>query len=78
MFEHMLAEELIANYKNTYREDDCIDPFMRPIQVRPSIIDRVLLVLGDTMISVGLKLKYRPHASLTPEGAHAPNFIIML
>ena len=78
MFEHMIAVNMKMNTKNTYREDECIDTFMKPVQFRPSLIDRVLPALGDAMISVGLKLKYRPHASLTTEQAHAPNFLITL
>jgi hypothetical protein len=78
MFEHMIAETLKMNTKNTYRDDDCIDAYMKPVQFRSSIIDRVLPILGDAMISIGLKLKYRPHASLITEHAQAPNYLIML
>jgi hypothetical protein len=78
MFEHMIAEDMKMSTKNTHREDECIDAFMKPVQFRPSLIDRVLLALGDAMIRFGLKLKYRPHTSLTTEQAHAPNFLIML
>jgi hypothetical protein len=78
MFEQLIAENMKINAKNTYREDGYIDAFVKPVQFRPSLIDRVLLTLGDVMISVGLKLKQRPQASLTTEQAHAPNFLIML
>ncbi len=78
MFEHMIAEKMKMNASTTNRDDDCIDPYMRPVQFRPSFIDRVLPALGDAMINVGLKLKYRPHASLNTEQASSPNYLIML
>jgi hypothetical protein len=78
MFEQLIAEDMKLNTRNTYREDDCIDAYMKPIQFRPSLIDRVLTTLGDALIRFGLKLKYRPSASLTSKQAHAPNFLIML
>jgi hypothetical protein len=78
MFEHMITEKIKINLKNSYRDDDGIDPFMKPVQFRPSFIDRTLLSLGEAMISVGLKLKERPSASLTTEQAQSPNFLIML
>jgi hypothetical protein len=78
MFEHMIAEDMKMSYKNTCCDADGIDTFMKTVQIRPSLIDRTLLTLGDVMISVGLKLKERPSASLTTEQAQAPNFLIML
>jgi hypothetical protein len=78
MFEHMIAVEMKMNTKHTYRDDEGINTFMKPIQLRPTLIDRVLPALGDAMISVGLKLKYRPHPSLATEQAQAPNYLIML
>lgn len=78
MFEHMIIEKIKINLKNTYRDNDGIDPFMKPVQFRPSFIDRTLLSLGEAMISVGQKLKERPSASLTTEQAQTPNFLIML
>jgi hypothetical protein len=78
MFERMIAEDIKMNSKNTSREDECIDSYMIPVEHKSSIIDRVLIALGNAMISVGLKLKYRSHALLTAEQAQAPNFLIML
>ena len=78
MFEHMIAEDMKMNTRNNYREDDCIGAYMKPVQFRPSLVDRVLPALGDAMIRFGLKLKYRPHDSLSTEQAHAPNFLITL
>jgi len=78
MLEHMIAFDIKMNTKNTYRDDEWTDCYMRPAQLRPSLVDRVLPALGDAMISVGLKLKHRPHASLINEQAPAPNFLIML
>jgi hypothetical protein len=78
MFEQLIAEKILMDTKNTKRDDDCMDSYMKPVQLRSSFIDRVLPVLGDVMISVGLKLKYRPHASLTTEQVQAPNYFIML
>jgi len=78
MFEHMIAENMKMNMKNTFREDEGIDSYMKPVQMRSSLISRVLTALGDAMINLGLKLKYRPQASPTAERAQAPNFLIML
>jgi hypothetical protein len=78
MFEQRIAEDIKMRTRNTYRDDDGIGAYMKPVQVRSSLIDRILTVLGDVMISVGLKLKYRPHASLTTDQAQAPNYFIML
>jgi hypothetical protein len=78
MFEHMIAEKMKMSTKTTCRDNDCIDPNMRPVQFRPSLLDRVLLTVGDLMINVGLKLKFRPHASLNTEQASVPNYLIML
>ena len=36
MFEQMIAENMKMNTKNTYREDECIDAYMKPVQFRPS------------------------------------------
>jgi hypothetical protein len=78
MFEHMIAEVIKMDTRTIYRDEDGIDSSMRPIQFRPSLLDRVLPRIGDAMIKVGLKLKYRPDASLNTEQASAPNFLIML
>ncbi len=78
MFEHMIAENIRMSSRTTNRDDDRIDPSMRPVQFRPSLLDRVLPFLGDAMISVGIKLKYRSQASLSTEQASVPNYLIML
>jgi hypothetical protein len=51
---------------------------MKPVQIKPSLMDRILRSLGEALIWVGLKLKDRPHSKLTTEQSHAPNFLIML
>ena len=78
MFEHMIAENIKMSSRTTNRDDDQIDPSMRPVQFRPSLFDRILPFLGDAMISAGIKLKYRSHASLSTEQASVPNYLIML
>ena len=79
MFEHMTAEDMKMNNKSTSCDDnDGIDTFVNPVEIRPSLIDRTLLTLGDVMINVGLKLKERSGASLTTEQSQAPDFLIML
>lgn len=78
MFEQLIAEDIKMRTRNTGRDEDGIDAAMKPVQIRASLIDRILPVVGDAMISVGLKLKSRPHASLTTERAQAPNYFIML
>lgn len=78
MFEHMIAESIKMNCRTTNRDDDRVDPSMRPVQFRPSLLDRILPFLGDALISVGIKLKYRSLASLSTEQASVPNYLIML
>lgn len=79
MFEHMTAEDMKMNNKSTCSDNnDGIDSFVKPVEIRPSLIDRTLLNLGDVMINVGLKLKERCGASLTTEQSQAPDFLIML
>ena len=78
MFEHMIAETIKMSNRTTNREDELIDPNMRPVQFKPSLLDRVLPSLGDAMINLGIKLKYRSHASLSTEQVSVPNYLIML
>ncbi len=78
MFEQVIAEKMKTSTKTTNRDDDCIDPSMKTVQFKPSFLDRLLPTLGDAMIRAGLKLKYRPHATLNTEQASAPNYLIML
>ncbi len=78
MFEQVIAEKMKTSTKTNHRDDDCIDPSMKTVQFKPSFLDRVLPTLGDVMIRAGLKLKYRPRATLNTEQASAPNYLIML
>ena len=78
MFEQLISERMRMNTRTTELDDDCISSSMRPVQFRPSFIDRVLPALGDALINAGLKLKYRPHTSLNTEPASTPNYLIML
>lgn len=78
MFEMMIAKKI-----NT--EDGCIgveheedQAFTHAVQFRPSFMDRLLPVLGQAMINIGLKLKDRPRTRLTTEEVQTPNFLIML
>jgi hypothetical protein len=50
----------------------------KPTQFKPSLMDRILTMVGEAMISIGLKLKDRPHAKLNTEQAQSPNYMIML
>jgi hypothetical protein len=78
VFEQMIAEEIIMNSRNRHRDDDCIDPDMKPVQFKSSLADRFFPALGDAMISIGLRLKYHSHNTLSAEQSQAPNFLIML
>ena len=60
MFEHMITEDMKVNAKTTSRDDDCIDPNMRPVHFRPSLLDRILPTLGDAMISVWSQAEIPP------------------
>jgi hypothetical protein len=51
---------------------------LKVVQFKPSLMDRVLLTIGEAMIVVGLKLKERPHMKLNSEQAQSPNYLIML
>ena len=44
----------------------------------PSLVDRVLPMLGDTLIHIGLKIKERASIRLATEQASVPTFLIML
>ena len=78
MFEHMIAEVIKMNQKKDFPAGEWSMTSLRPVQIRPSLLNRVLPTLGDVMIRIGLMLKDRPQASLTTDQAHAPNFLIML
>jgi hypothetical protein len=78
MFELMIVEIMKMDQKNANRWDESGQTFMRPVQIKPSLMDRVLRSLGEALIWVGLKLKDRPHTKLTSEQSHAPNYLIML
>jgi hypothetical protein len=78
MFEMMMAEKIKSENK-TYRTVPELEPSnQKPVHFKPTLLDRVLPVVGQVMINVGLKLKYRRHLRLTTEDAHTPNFLIML
>jgi hypothetical protein len=78
MFELMIVEIMKMNQTTTNRWDESGQIYMKPMQIKPSLMDRILRSLGEALIWVGLKLKDRPHTKLTTEQSHAPNFLIML
>ncbi len=78
MFEKMMVALILADYKKTQFDPQEDQSLSKPVRVRPSLMDRVLPAVGNTMIRVGLKLKDRPHTRLANEQAHSPNFLIML
>ncbi len=78
MFEMMIVELIIAENKKYNFDSDVGQSQMKPVQFRPSLVDRLLAVVGEAMISVGLKLKDRPHHRLASDQGPSSNFLIML
>jgi hypothetical protein len=78
MFEQRIVELMKLDNRNACDEFDQVQSNMRPVHFKPSLMDRVLPTLGEAMISVGLKLKNRPHMKLNTEQANSPNYMIML
>ena len=78
MFDPIIVE-LMKSENRSHCVESELDQFsMKPIHFKPSILDRLLSVLGEAMINIGLKLKERPNAKLNTEQAHSPNYLIML
>ncbi len=78
MFDQVIVEIMKRDLRTEYHDEDCSDSSMKPVQFRPSLLDRTLGAIGDSMITFGLKLKNRPRPALTADRAQAPNFLIML
>ena len=78
MFDQMIIERVRMDREKVFRDNDGIDPFMKPVQFKTSPINHFLSSLGDTMISLGFKLKEHSRISSKVEKAQAPNFLIML
>jgi hypothetical protein len=78
MFEMMSAEKMKSEIKNFADGSELESNNHKIVQIKPSLMDRGLSVLGQVMINTGLKLKYRQHIRLSTEEARSPNFLIML
>jgi hypothetical protein len=78
MFDHIVVELMKVENRSHCVESELGQYSMKPIHFKPSLFDRLLAVLGEAMINIGLKLKDRPSAKLNTEQAHSPNFLIML
>jgi hypothetical protein len=78
MFEMMTAEKMKSEIKNFGDGIEQESNNHKTVQIKPSLMDRGLSVLGQVMINTGLKLKYRQQLRLSTEEAHTPNFLIML
>ena len=78
MFDPIVVELMKAENRSHYVESELGQYSMKPIHFNPSLLDRGLAVLGETMINIGLKLKERPNAKLNTEQVHSPNYLIML
>jgi hypothetical protein len=77
MFDQLIIERMKMDQRWINRDDDGIDSSMKPVQFNASPVDRFLSILGEIMISLGLKLKERSRTPMS-EKAQAPNFLIML
>jgi hypothetical protein len=78
MFEQRIVELMKTENRKTCDEFEQVHSNMRPVHFKPSLMDRVLPILGEAMIIIGFKLKNRSHMKLNTEQAHSPNFMIML
>ncbi|MGE5122878.1 MAG: hypothetical protein ACM3H7_00050 [Acidobacteriaceae bacterium] len=78
MFDQVIIEMIKMKQRNVQRGYDWTQAFVKPEPVRLSLIDRVLPVIGDSLIRVGNKMKQRSHSRLTADHAQTPNFLIML
>ena len=78
MFDHIGVELMKSENRSHCVESELGQSSMKPIHFKPSLIDRILAVLGEAMINIGFKLKDRPHTKLNAEQAHSPNYMIML
>jgi hypothetical protein len=78
MFDHIGVELMKSENRSHCVESELGQSSMKPIHFKPSLIDRILAVLGEAMINIGLKLKERPHTKLNAEQVHTPNYMIML
>ncbi len=78
MFEMMNAEIIKSEMKAFGGSSESESCGSNPVQLKPSLVDRALISLGQVMITTGLKLKYRQLARLSNAEAHTPNFLIML
>ncbi len=74
----VMVEFMKMDRKRLNRRFDWTQEFVLPIQVKMSLIDRILTRIGEALISLGSKLKQRAHTRLTAEQAQIPNFMIML
>jgi hypothetical protein len=78
MFEMMIAKKIMMENANYNEALGLESSYTKSVQFKPNLLDRVLPVLGQAMITAGLKLKYRQHFRLTTQDANTPHFLIML
>lgn len=78
MYDHIVVELMKAENRSHYVESELGQYSMKTIHFKPSLLDRGLATLGETMINIGLKLKDRAHAKLNTEQVQSPNYLIML
>jgi len=78
MFEQIFVERMKVENRIVSDDDELGLANLKPVNRKLSLMDRVLPTLGEMMISIGLKLKDRPHARLNSEQVQSPNYMIML
>ncbi len=78
MFEQRIAELMKMENRGPGEGLEEGIPSGKPVQFKPSLMDRILPTVGEAMISLGLKLKDRPHLKMQNEQAQSPNYMIML
>lgn len=74
-----LENEFTQNHQEVISREAKIERVLNPSgMIRQSLIDRGLVLLGDTLIHMGTRIKDRRYTRLTTEEASDPTFLIML
>ncbi len=74
-----LENEFIHIHQETIRREALNTRVLKQSGIiAPHSVDRALTSLGDLLIRVGTRLKYRTYTRLITEEASTPSFLIML
>jgi hypothetical protein len=74
-----LENELIQLHQEVIRRETSLRQALRQSgMVNPTLIDRAVPALGETLIRVGTRLKEHSYHQLASKEASVPTFLIML